>query len=163
MDSHPPFTAQERTECRAFGTIPNSDLQSLQDLLLGCSGSQGLPFKHHEVVLKNDAKPPVVVYLVQALHEGESKQSPQSSSNSSRVIRECKRSANTHSLTPFCIAFDVSLLFRSQDVATLVMPKLCNSSYVHLVLSQVYEDSEKEIVGWILGSHNARGMKDIGI
>ena len=87
MASEASFSAVERTECRAFGTVKVSDLQSLQDLLNGLSGSHGLPFRRHEVVLKNFEKPPVLVHLIQILSEEEKQSDGISSSSSSNASR----------------------------------------------------------------------------
>lgn len=83
MASQSSFTALERTECRALGTIKASELQTLQDLLIGLSGNHGLPFQRHEVVLRNDERPPVLVHLIQAL--GEEANGTSSETHSSNV------------------------------------------------------------------------------
>ena len=66
------YEAKERTECRAFSTIPVSQLQQLQDLLTGLAGTSGRAFRHHEVVKKAEDQPMVLVYLQQSLDASES-------------------------------------------------------------------------------------------
>ena len=87
MASEASFSAVERTECRALGTIKVNDLQTLQDLLIGLSGSHGLPFRHHEVVMKTAEKPPVMVHLIRALSEKDSQSNVKSSDSSSNAMR----------------------------------------------------------------------------
>ena len=91
MASEASFTAVERTECRALGTVKLSDLQVLQDMLIGLSGSHGLVFRQHEVVLKNDDKPPLLVHLIRSLEEETGQPDDESSSSSSNKSKEATR------------------------------------------------------------------------
>lgn len=104
MASEASFAAVERTECRALGTVKLSDLQVLQDLLIGLSGSHGLIFRHHEVVLKNDDKPPLLVHLIRSLEEETGQAEDESSSSSSNKSKEATRWGRL-----LCMHRDVSL------------------------------------------------------
>ena len=67
MESALPFVSQERTECRALGTVKASEAGLLRELLVGLAGFPGQDFKHHEVVLSSIENPPVNIRLVRDL------------------------------------------------------------------------------------------------
>lgn len=64
MASDVPSSSYEWTECRAIGTVASQDVQTLQDLLKGLSGSSGEVFNHYEIVLGTDDQPPATVRLM---------------------------------------------------------------------------------------------------